>query len=58
MDTNDDVNAVVGKEVTDPAPLSVMGAAVDGAGLGSSLQQTLGFPKVLLGQQNFPIPRS
>ena len=48
MDTNDDVNAVVGKEVTDPAPLSVMGAAVDGAGLGSSLQQTLGFPKVLL----------
>ena len=40
-----------------PPPLSVIGDAVDGGGLGSVLQQTLSSP-FPLGQQNFPSPRS
>ena len=55
VDISDEVNAVAGIEAA-PFPPSVMGAAVDAGGLGSTLQQTLSFP--LRGQQNLPIPRS
>ena len=56
VDISDEVNAVAGMEVAAPFPPSVMGAAVDAGGLGSTLQQTLASP--LRGQQNLPIPRS
>ena len=53
---NDDVNAVALIALASPFPSPTTGAAVDGGGLGSVLQQTLCCPS--LGQQNFPRPRS
>jgi len=54
---NDDVNAVAWIALASPFPSPTTGAAVDGGGFGSVLQQTLccPFPR---GQQNFPRPRS
>lgn len=54
---NDDVNAVAWIALASPFPSPTTGAAVDGGGLGSVLQQTLCWPPSL-GQQNFPRPRS
>ena len=53
---NDDVNAVALIALASPFPSPTTGAAVDGGGLGSVLQQTLCCPS--RGQQNFPRPRS
>ena len=55
-DINDDVNAVALIALASPFPSPTTGAAVDGGGLGSVLQQTLCCPS--RGQQNFPRPRS
>ena len=57
IDSNDDVNAVALIALASPFPSPTTGAAVDGGGFGSVLQQTLccPFPR---GQQNFPRPRS
>ena len=56
MRINDDVNAVALIALASPFPSPTTGAAVDGGGLGSVLQQTLCCPS--RGQQNFPRPRS